>query len=158
MQNIVIKLLITVTVIALPFGAYAKEFGVGDYPIIFDQKLEADTSGNGVNDRTSYYQGDLLVWTAYDEDENGEWETWFRYKGGDSVDLELYDRDGNGTPDRIVEVDAQEKPEVIYDAAFEGGTFSSATTTVIVILVLGGAGAGWYVWRKKKGLDPFSFK
>lgn len=158
MNNIAIKILLATVIIAAPFGAYSKDLTIGDYAMTFDQTFEADTDGNGTNDRTSYYQGDTLMWAAYDEDENGKADLWLRYKNGDSVDLELYDRDGDGEPDKIVEVDSQEKTEVIYDAAAKGASSPSSFAALIIALVLGGAAAGWYFWREKNGFSVFPGK
>lgn len=122
-----IKLLISIIAAAAlfaPLMGFAKE-GVAGYLFEFDQKLEADTNGNGVNDRTSYYKGDRLMWTVYDQDENGEPDLWFRYANGDTLDLELFDRNGDGEPDTITEFDGQENAEVIYDADAPGGASSS---------------------------------
>lgn len=99
-----------------PLSAGAKGLEIGSYSIEYDEAVEADTNGNGTNDRVSYYQNGVLQWAAYDEDEDGEPDLWFRYKGGDVVDLELRDRDGDGEPDRIAEIDYQEKADVVYDS------------------------------------------
>lgn len=120
----------------LPSGVFAKEM-IGDYLLEYDQKIEADTDGNGKNDRTSYYQGERLVWSAYDEDENGEPELWLRYKNGDIVDLELYDPDGDGEPDKIAEFDYQGKREVIYDSEAEFAGSSSLSFLVYIYIGVG---------------------
>lgn len=107
----------------LPFFTSAKQsvVEVGDYATEYDQTFEADTNGNGKNDRTSYYMNGQLVFTAYDENEDGRQDLWFRFKNGDTADLELADADADGDPDMITEVDAEEKAEVIYNADAEGG-------------------------------------
>lgn len=132
------KLFISIIAIAVlcgPLISFAKE-SVAGYPLEFDQKLEADTNGNGVNDRTSYYIGDRITWTVYDEDENGKPDVWLRYANGDTLDLELYDRDGDGEPETITEFDGQENAEVIYDADVPGGTSSSWLWWLIGVVVL----------------------
>ncbi|MEK7493646.1 MAG: hypothetical protein AAB630_00665 [Patescibacteria group bacterium] len=120
------KIIVAVAIACLPAFVFAQSavqtLKVGDYTIEYDKTLEADTNSNGKNDRTSYYLKDQLVFTAYDENEDGKQDLWFRFKNGDAVDLELADKNADGKPDMITEVDAQEKAEVIYDADADGGS------------------------------------
>ncbi len=131
-----------------PLGVFAKET-IGNYPLEYDTRMEADTNGNGKNDRTSYYQGDTLVWSAYDEDENGKPDLWLRYKGGDTIDLEIHDADGNGEPEKIAEF-VQDRREIIYDAEAEFAGGSSFSWKYIALLLLGvGVGAWWFRRSKR---------
>ena len=130
----------------LPSGVFAKEM-IGDYLLEYDQKIEADTDGNGKNDRTSYYLGERLVWSSYDEDENGEPDFWLRYKNGDTVDLEIYDPDGDGEPEKIAEFDYQGKREVIYDSEAEFAGNSPLSYVVYIYIGVGLAIAVFFVKR-----------
>lgn len=133
------KMIVAVAIACLPVFVFAQStpqtLKVGDYTIEYDQKLEGDTNNNGKNDRASYYRNEKLVFTAYDENEDGKQDLWFRFKNGETVDLELADTDGNGKPDIITEVDVQERAEVIYDAKAVGG-FSFKTFFFIVIAIV----------------------
>ncbi|MEK7519804.1 MAG: hypothetical protein AAB581_00975 [Patescibacteria group bacterium] len=152
MQKITFTIaIIAAAALSAPFAGFAKE-GVAGYLFEYDQKLETDTNGNGVNDRTSYYQGDRLVWTAYDEDENGAADLWFRFKNGDTVDLELADRDGDGEPDLITEVSSAEKAEVIFDEQAAGGGASSWWVYAAVAAVM----LGVAVFYRKELLSRFA--
>ena len=118
----------------LPLAGHAKE-AIGGYALEYDQKYETDTDNNGKNDRTSYYQGDRLVWSAYDEDENGKADLWIRYRDGDTPDLELVDYNSDGDPDKISEFDYQGKREVIYDTVEES---SSGIIKLIIFAAIAG--------------------
>jgi len=134
LKKIVIALAVACMPVFVLAQSGAQTLKVRDYTTEYDQKLEADTNNNGKNDRTSYYFKDQLVFTAYDENEDGKQDLWFRFKNGETVDLELADKDGNGKPDVITEVDVQEKAEVIYDAKAGGGS-SSGTFFFIAIII-----------------------
>lgn len=137
--------IIATAILFLPVFVFAKAgvLEVGDYAIEYDSIIEADTNGNGKNDRASYYLNEQLVFTAYDENEDGSQDLWFRFKNGDAVDLELADSNGDGNPDVITEVDAQEKAEVIYDAETDGGIVFGA-----VFFIMMGVLAFAY-WQRK---------
>lgn len=139
------KTLIMLAISCLPFFAFAKEgvLEVGDYTIEHDQSFEADTNDNGKNDRTSYYMSGQLVFTAYDENEDGKQDLWFRFKNGDVVDLELSDTNSDGDPDVITEVDAQEKAEVIYSEEAGGGIMFG----LVFFIVMGSLALAF--WQRK---------
>lgn len=142
-MNTLFKIIIILSAAVLPYAVSAKEM-IGDYVLEYDLKTVADTNGDGTDDRTSYYKGDALIWSAYDENGDGKPDLWMRYKNGDTIDLELFDPDGDGEPDKITEFNAQEKAEVVYDngAEFAGG--GSAVNYVLIALVLA---AAWF-YRK----------
>lgn len=150
MKNLNLQLKIVLFLfLALPLTVLAKET-IGDYILEFDEKIETDTDGNGQNDRTSYYKSNVLVWSAFDDDENGEPDLWLRYKNGDTVDLEISDPDGDGNPDKMAEFDYQGKRELIYDSdAKFADNSSSVMTYVLIIGILTAAGA-WYYLRTRK--------
>lgn len=150
MKNLNLQLkIVLLLLLALPLAVLAKET-IGDYVLEFDEKIETDTDGNGKNDRTSYYKNNVLVWSAFDDDEDGEPDLWLRYKNGDIVDLEISDPNGDGNPDKIAEFDYQGKRELIYDSGAEfAGSNSLSMTYVLIIGILTIAGA-WYYFRIRK--------
>ncbi|MDO8516414.1 MAG: hypothetical protein Q7S28_04130 [bacterium] len=129
--------------------SYAKQtLEVGDYEIVFDTVREADTDGNGTTDRWSYYQGEALAATAYDEDGDGKSDLWLRYRTDGTVDLELADSDSNGKPDIIMEIAANEKAEIIYNANDPAvpGASSGWLWSALKLAVLGGL--AYFAYRK----------
>ena len=63
---------------------------------------------NDIENATSYYDGESLVMTAYDQDENGKDDVWVLYREDLTVERELYDTDGDGEVDIISEFDKEE--------------------------------------------------
>ena len=63
---------------------------------------------NDIENATSYYDGESLVMTAYDQDENGKADVWVLYREDLTVERELYDTDGDGEVDIISEFDKEE--------------------------------------------------
>ena len=110
---------------------------VGDYSFEYTENFPSDTNGNGVDDRTSFYNGNSLVLTAYDADENGSPELWFVYDGEDNVKMELEDKNADGVPDETVEIGKNE--EVLARSSEEGSSFWTKPLIwifIIFILVL----------------------
>ena len=129
---------------ASPVYALTTE-NIGDYTIEYDRKVESDTDGDGKNDRTSYYGGDTLLWSAYDESKDGTPDLWMRFRGGDTVDLELFDRDGNSEPDKIAEYDQGARREVVFD---DRVSTPGSSSNAILFLVFGVIIALGYVIKK----------
>lgn len=86
----------------------ADSIEVGKYKVEYDTLVVADTDMDGINDRTSYYQDEVLVFTAYDRDNNGKPDLWFRYDDELSLDLEIVDSDSDGEPDVFSHIDEEE--------------------------------------------------
>lgn len=143
MQKITLTTILCVAAL-MPLGVSAKET-IGGYPLEYDQTLSADTDGNGTPDRTSYYLGNRLVWSAYDEDEDGAADLWLRYRNGDMVDLELTDQNGDGKPEKIAEFDTAEKREVIFDS--EAAPASGGSSPLLGALVILGLAA--VLWQNR---------
>lgn len=122
----------------------AKGLQVGEYSVEYDEARPADTNENGTNDRTSYYKAGVLVFTAYDENEDGKDDLWFRYRADGAVDLELADSGTDGRPDMITEVDASEKAEMIYNS---GARNRSPIIWIVIAIIVGGVSA-WFVAKK----------
>jgi len=127
----------------MPFVAFAQAktetLKVGGYVVEYDKKLDADTNTNGKNDRASYYLKDQLVFAAYDENEDGKSDLWFRYKNGETADVELADANADGKPDTITELDPQEKAEVVFDARAKQRSSSGGLYAVLGIAIIVGA-------------------
>lgn len=137
--------IVGLALLCAPIFTFAKEgvLEIGEYTIEYDQTHEADTNDNGKNDRTSYYFKEQLVFTAYDENEDGKQDLWFRFTNGDTVDLELADTDGDGDPNTIAEVNAQEKADVIYDTEASGGIMFG------LVFFIGMGILGLAFWQRK---------
>ena len=129
----------------LSFTAFAQAkpetLKIGDYVIEYDQKIQADTDADGKDDRQSYYLKDQLVFVAYDENGDGKPNLWFRYTNGDTVDLELADKNTDGKPDTITEIDSNGKAEVIFDTGGSHGGSSLSSLYVLIVIPLLGAAA-----------------
>lgn len=102
-----------------PAAYAASTVEVGKYQIEYDQYYKDDTDDNGSLDCTSYYLGDKLVFTAWDTDENGVPDLWFRYDGEEYLDLELADDNGDGKPDEIAMVDRDENVNYLEASSFD---------------------------------------
>lgn len=75
---------------------------VGGYKITYDEIIEGDSDFDGVNDRTSYYLEDILVFSAYDTNGDGEQDMWFTYVNGTDNEVAMRDTTGDGKPENIV--------------------------------------------------------
>ncbi len=82
---------------------------LGTYKIEYDEIFMDDSDGNGTKDRRSYYKNGLLVLAAWDTNKDGKNDLWLRFKDGDYADLEADDSDNDGSLDKIVRVDKNEK-------------------------------------------------
>lgn len=80
---------------------------IGGYTVEYDQAVEGDSDYDGVDDRTSYYLDDVLVFSAYDTDGDGEKDMWFTYTNGTYKEAAMRDADGNGRPDDILTYDEE---------------------------------------------------
>lgn len=101
-------LLLTVGLLPDSPAYAASTLEVGKYVIQYDQSYNDDIDGNGSQECTSYYLDGNLVFSAWDTDENGIPDLWFRYDGEEYLDLELADNNGDGKPDEIALVDRDE--------------------------------------------------
>ena len=116
MKRSIMSISIALLVVFLSVSpSLAAKLTVGEYVFEFDEKVKADTDANGTDDRTTYYQKGQMVLSVYDENENGRPDVWIRYANGDTADLELADKNGDGNPDMIVEINAQGKADVLLD-------------------------------------------
>ena len=80
----------------------ADTFKVGDLKVEYDTVLEEDTDWGYMK---SYYFDDELVFTTFDDDNNGKPDSWFGYK--DNVNtIAMKDTTGNNKPDYLVEFDS----------------------------------------------------
>lgn len=80
----------------------ADKIKIGGHKIIYDQIIYGDSNYDGINDRTSYYLNDELVFTAYDTNEDGFPDMWFTYTNGTYVDTAMRDQTGDNKPENIV--------------------------------------------------------
>lgn len=127
--------------VAMPIVGNAEEvrtLEIGDRTISYDRVVEADENENGVNDRTTYYLGEEMVFTAYDENENGKADLWLGWKDGESVELELADQNGDGTPDSAFRVTPEEVSEPVSAKDADGARYDGTLFILgLLALVLG---------------------
>ena len=77
--------------------------------VTFDETVTGTEQDPDVTvERTSYYDGELLVFTAYDTDGDGQDDLWFEYDDSRRLVMELQDTDGDGEPDRALRFDQDE--------------------------------------------------
>lgn len=80
-----------------------------DVRVAFDETVTGTEQDPEVTvHRTSFYDGDLLVFTAYDTDGDGQDDLWFEYDDARRLTMELRDTDGDGQPDRALRFDRSE--------------------------------------------------
>ncbi len=131
-----------------------------------------------IENAISYYNEDILVLTAYDDDKNTNADSWVFYREDLSVRKEMQDTDGDGTPDTFYEFDQKEnitnsrgnnlekykieektnntintEEEIDYagdltDIKKLAGESSNFSPLIIVLIILS-VGAIYY-WHKKK--------
>jgi hypothetical protein len=77
--------------------------------VTFDETVSGTEQDPDVTvHRTSFYDGDLLVFTAYDTDGDGQDDLWFEYDEDRRLTIEFRDTDGDGQPDRALRFDQDE--------------------------------------------------
>src|SRR3989344_1206683 len=74
----------------------------------YSEMVSADTDGNGKPDRTTYYDGDSMVLTVYDKNEDGKPELWLQWKD-DKVVAELTDANADGVLDKKEDITPEER-------------------------------------------------
>ena len=82
---------------------------IGRRSIRYTEAAEKDTNADGKMDRVSYYDGDQLLATAYDDDGDGEHDMWVTFDADLRVDQEVVDRDHDGSADVMRSLDAAGK-------------------------------------------------
>lgn len=146
MKNIALTTL-ALTLFALPVVLLAKEGGmtvtVAGFIYPYDEVIAADTNGDGVIDRNSYYKEGKLILSAYDENGDGEDDLWLEWKD-DKVVLEMRATRGTGAPDEFTVIDDNEQA-LLIEAPEGSGFFAGAWKWLALLLLLGGV---W--WYKKK--------
>ncbi|TSC76039.1 MAG: hypothetical protein G01um101431_1057 [Parcubacteria group bacterium Gr01-1014_31] len=76
--------------------------------VAYTEVVAADTDGNGKTDRTTYYDGEAMVLTAYDQNEDGKNDLWLRWEN-DQVVAELTDTNADGVADKQDDITAEER-------------------------------------------------
>ena len=75
---------------------------VGDLKVEYDTILEEDTEWGYMK---SYYIDDELVFTTFDDNNDGKPDSWFAYKDNINT-IAMKDTTGNNKPDYLVEFDS----------------------------------------------------
>ncbi|MDO8560496.1 MAG: hypothetical protein Q7S23_05760 [bacterium] len=76
--------------------------------VAYTEVVAADTDGNGKTDRTTYYDADAMVLTAYDQNEDGKNDLWLRWEN-DRVVAELTDTNADGAADKKDDITPEER-------------------------------------------------
>lgn len=128
----------------------------GKYQAAFDNAVRDDFDGDGFAELTLYYMDGALVASAEDTNKDGTPDLWFRYTKDWQLDLEVYDRDFDGTPDEFITVDANEQivdvekiaqnHTVDKDSQKDGTNPDVGKAVLILLLVL----AAYYYTTKKE--------
>ncbi len=132
---------ILVAAILSNFVSAGSTITIGEHTIDYDEFLQSDTDNNGMNDRQSYYKNDALVFTAYDRNEDGKPDLWFRYDDELRLDLEIVDQNKDGTPDEFHQFDVNEN--IIELPKSSGDNMILIVVVIIIIIILG------LTWWKK---------
>lgn len=127
-------ILAAVFVSMLAICAQAKTVSAGPYRVDYDQSFDTDTDSDGLLDRTSYYLGENLVFTAWDTDGDGKKDLWLRYDDEKYLDLELADTNKDGKPDEIAEFDRAENVTYIEPANGLSGVVPKAAVALAAVL------------------------
>ena len=85
----------------------AEKIRVGGHKVVYDQAIEGDSDFDGINDRTSYYKDDVLVFASYDTNNDGLPDLWFSYVNGTYQELAMRDTTGDGKPENVLVFDTQ---------------------------------------------------
>lgn len=93
-----------------PAYARGSTKALGEYIINYNDVVSKDTTGDGQDDRFSYYEDGALVMTGYDLDANGKEDMWLSYDDDEYLNLEAYDTNGDGEPDDFTYLSRDEQP------------------------------------------------
>ena len=138
-----IIILIIMLMIAVPLVS-ADKIRVGGEKVIYDEVIEGDSDFDGINDRTSYYLEDVLVFSAYDTNSDGEPDMWFTYVNETYPEIAMRDTTGDGKPENVISYN--EKGEIINEEVRENRPWG---LIILIAIVVAGAGT-YYVVRKTK--------
>ncbi len=83
---------------------------VGGETVRYDRFFAEDTSGDGRNDRISCYDGDALVLTIYDTNNDGKPDLWLTFGHNWQAKSEMRDTDRDGEPDDVQPFGRDDKP------------------------------------------------
>ncbi len=90
--------------------AEQRDVTVGGETIRFDRLLSEDTDGDGRNDRISCYDGESLVLTIYDTDNDDKPDLWLTFDRRWRAKAEMRDTNRDGEPDQVRVFDGDDQP------------------------------------------------
>lgn len=94
---------------ALTIGTTTIEVPDASLVIDFERRVPEIEIEEGLDvQRESFYEGDSLVFTSYDADDDGCQELWFVYDDEQFLTTEMHDTDGDCEPDRFIFLDREE--------------------------------------------------
>ena len=102
MKKITLTLILLLLCVSI---ASAETIKIGGEKVVYDEIIEGDSDFDGVDDRTSYYLNDELIFSAYDTDGDGEADMWFKYTGDSVLETAMRDTTGDGQPENLVSFD-----------------------------------------------------
>jgi len=114
--------------------AGAQSVRVGGQRVVYDEVIRGDSDYDGVDDRTSYYLEDVLVFSAYDTDGDGEQDMWFTYVEGTYPKTAMRDTTGDGRPENIVTLD--KTGAIVKEADGRSGRTTVIIVATLLVLVL----------------------
>lgn len=127
------KLILLFIIAIMAFSVAAESVRVGGYKVKYDQVIEGDSDYDGINDRTSYYLEDVLVFSAYDTDGDGKQDMWFTYANGTDMNVAMRDTTGDGKPENVLTydekgkiLDEEERLNLPWGLLFLGGVVIAA--------------------------------
>lgn len=86
---------------------YADTVTFMDQDLTYDQSYTQDVDGDGFEELTFYMQGDALVLSVWDTDQNGQPDRWFSYGEDDALAVEGVSTDETGEPNEFFSIDAE---------------------------------------------------
>lgn len=116
---------------------------IGAEPLAYQEAFAKDRDGDGVADRVSYYDGERLVASAFDDDGDGRFDLWIAYDAELHVTREAVDRDHDGVADvvRMLTTDGHVAGEVMLAAPVRSDAGAAERPTLPIDPRLGGAAA-----------------
>lgn len=140
MKKIIILLMLLLLSVTF---ASAETIKIGGEKVTYDQIMQGDSDFDGINDRTSYYLENILVFSAYDTNGDGKQDMWFTYVEGTYPETAMRDTTGDGRPENIITLDKE--GEIITEKERGKNQWIYIVIGVIVI-----CGLAYFFLKEKK--------
>lgn len=107
-------MLLSVWVICLPgLSVFGESVTFMGEDLIYDNVYQQDLNANGKPELTFYMDGDSLVLSEWDLDENGTPERFYAFESDDTLSIEAYDDNGDGRPERYFRIDGDDNAKAV---------------------------------------------